>query len=42
MNLISEDTDPSESRAVARTATAVPPPHRGTFNRLELKRNLHQ
>ncbi|WOH66568.1 DUF2794 domain-containing protein [Bradyrhizobium sp. BWA-3-5] len=41
MNLISEDTDPSESRAVARPATAVPPPNRVTFNRLELNRILN-
>jgi hypothetical protein len=40
MNLISEDTDPSEARAVAR-ATAVPPPNRVTFNRLELTRILN-
>ena len=41
MNLISEDTDPSESRAVARPATAVPPPNRVTFNRIELNRILN-
>ena len=41
MNLISEDTDPSEARAVARAATAVPPPNRVTFNRLELTRILN-
>ena len=41
MNLISEDTDPSEGRAVARAATAVPPPNRVTFNRLELTRILN-
>src|SRR5216117_1550451 len=40
MSSISEDTDPSESRAVARPATAVPPPNRVTFNRLELNRIL--
>src|SRR5437762_3530102 len=41
MSSISEDTDPSESRAVARAATAVPPPNRVTFNRLELNRILN-
>src|SRR5213080_1819684 len=40
MSSISEDTDPSENRAVARAATAVPPPIRVTFNRLELNRIL--
>src|SRR5438874_2739890 len=40
MSSISEDTDPSENRAVARAATAVPPPNRVTFNRLELNRIL--
>ena len=41
MSSISEDTDPSENRAVARAATAVPPPNRVTFNRLELNRILN-
>ena len=41
MSTISEDTDPSENRAVARAATAVPPPNRVTFNRLELNRILN-
>lgn len=46
MSSMSEDTDPSESRAVARTATASPAavspsPNRVTFNRLELNRILN-
>ena len=41
MSSISEDTDPSEARAVARAATATPPPNRVTFNRLELNRILN-
>jgi len=46
MSSMSEDTDPSESRAVARTATAGPStssplPNRVTFNRLELNRILN-
>ena len=41
MSSISEDTDPSESRAVARPAVATPPPNRVTFNRLELNRILN-
>jgi hypothetical protein len=41
MSSTSEDTDPSENRAVARTATAIPPPNRVTFNRLELNRILN-
>ena len=51
MSSMSEDTDPSESRAVARTATASPTnagpntagplPSRVTFNRLELHRILN-
>ena len=41
MSSISEETDPSENRAVARTATAIPPPNRVTFNRLELNRILN-
>ena len=41
MSSISEDTDPSEARAVARPATATPQPNRVTFNRLELNRILN-
>ena len=46
MSSMSEDTDPSESRAVARTATASPGtagplPNSVTFNRLELNRILN-
>jgi Protein of unknown function (DUF2794) len=41
MSLISEDTDPSENRAVARSAAAAPQPNRVTFNRLELNRILN-
>jgi hypothetical protein len=41
MSSISEDTDPSESRAVARPATAAAAPNRVTFNRLELNRILN-
>jgi len=41
MSSISEDTDPSENRAVARAAAATPPPNRVTFNRLELNRILN-
>ena len=41
MSSISEDTDPSESRGVARAAAANPPPNRVTFNRLELNRILN-
>src|SRR5213079_3782315 len=41
MSSISEDTDPSESRAVARPATANPLPNRVTFNRPELSRILN-
>ena len=51
MSSMSEDTDPSENRAVARTATASPNtagpnaasplPNRVTFNRLELNRILN-
>ena len=42
MSSMSEDTDPSESRAVARTATASGPlPNGVTFNRLELNRILN-
>jgi hypothetical protein len=39
MSSMSEDTDPSESRAAARTAAAVP--SRVTFNRFELNRILN-
>jgi hypothetical protein len=38
---MSEDTDPSENRAVARPATASQLPNRVTFNRLELNRILN-
>jgi hypothetical protein len=41
MSSISEDTDPSEARAVARPATATQSPNRVTFNRLELNRILN-
>ncbi|MDH2382726.1 MULTISPECIES: DUF2794 domain-containing protein [Bradyrhizobium] len=41
MSLISEDTDPSGSRAAARPAAATPQPNRVTFNRLELNRILN-
>ena len=45
MSSMSEDTDPSENRAVARSATAnqLPgqSPSRVTFNRLELNRILN-
>ncbi|MBW8852938.1 MAG: DUF2794 domain-containing protein, partial [Bradyrhizobium sp.] len=41
MSSISEDTDPSEARAVARPATAPQSPNRVTFNRLELNRILN-
>ena len=41
MSSTSEDTDPSENRAVARTATAGQLPSRVTFNRLELNRILN-
>jgi hypothetical protein len=42
MNSISEETDPSETRAVARhAATAGTSPNRVTFNRLELNRILN-
>jgi len=49
MSSMSEDTDPSESRAVVRTATASQSPSqlasqlpsRVTFNRLELNRILN-
>ena len=41
MSLISEDTDPSGSRAAARPAAAIPQANRVTFNRLELNRILN-
>jgi hypothetical protein len=41
MSSISEDTDPSENRAAARTAIATSPPNRVTFKRLELNRILN-
>jgi hypothetical protein len=41
MSLISEDTDPSGNRAVARAAATAPQPNRVTFNRLELNRILN-
>src|ERR1700712_2064231 len=46
MSSMSEDTDPSENRAGARTSTASPStsspqPGRVTFNRLELNRILN-
>jgi len=43
MSSMSEDTDPSENRAAARTATASQSqlPSRVTFNRLELNRILN-
>ena len=45
MSSMSEDTDPSENRAAARTATANQSlgqlPSRVTFNRLELNRILN-
>src|SRR5665213_307369 len=41
MSSMSEDADPSESRAAARHAAAGPLPSRVTFNRLELNRILN-
>ena len=41
MTSISEDTDPSENRAVAPRAAAGSQPNRVTFNRLELNRILN-
>ena len=41
MSLISEDTDPSGSRAAGRPAAAIPQANRVTFNRLELNRILN-
>jgi hypothetical protein len=41
MSLISEDTDPSASRAAVRSAAAGATPNRVTFNRFELNRILN-
>ena len=41
MSSMSEDTDPSENRAAARSAAAGPQQSRVTFNRLELNRILN-
>jgi len=41
VSLISEDLDPSESRAAARQAAVGAVPNRVTFNRLELHRILN-
>src|SRR5258707_1224758 len=41
MSSISEEADPSESRAAARNAAAGPMPSRVTFNRFELDRILN-
>jgi hypothetical protein len=41
MSLTSEDADPSEARAVARSAAANSFPSRVTFNRFELNRILN-
>jgi len=41
MDMVSEDAEPSENRAAARSATANGLPHRVTFNRLELNRILN-
>ena len=41
MSLISEDTDPSGSRAAERSVAAIPQANRVTFNRLELNRILN-
>jgi len=38
---MSEDTDPSENRAAARSGAAGPLPNRVTFNRFELNRILN-
>ena len=40
MNLTSEDAEPSENRAAARTAAAISP-NRVTFDRFELSRILY-
>src|SRR5438445_10478938 len=41
MSLSSEEADPSEARAAARTPAAGPVPNRVTFNRFELNRILN-
>jgi hypothetical protein len=41
MNLVTEDADPSENRAAARSAAAASVPNRVTFNRIELNRILN-
>ena len=41
MSLMSEEADPSEARAVGRSAAAGPLPVRVTFNRFELNRILN-
>ncbi len=41
MSSMSEDADPSESRATARAAAAGNLPNRVTFNRFELNRILN-
>src|SRR5258705_2741821 len=41
MSSMSEEADPSESRAAARNAAAGPLPSRVTFNRFELNRILN-
>src|ERR1700742_2859748 len=41
MSSMSEDADPSDGRAAARTAAAGVPPSRVTFNRFELNRILN-
>jgi hypothetical protein len=41
MSSMSEEADPSESRAAARHAAAGPLPSRVTFNRVELNRILN-
>jgi hypothetical protein len=41
MELISGDTEPSETRGAERPGAAAPTPNRVTFNRLELNRILN-
>src|SRR6202049_387325 len=41
MSSMSEEADPSESRAAVRHAAAVPLPSRVTFNRLDINRILN-
>ncbi|MDR3469019.1 MAG: DUF2794 domain-containing protein [Xanthobacteraceae bacterium] len=41
MELISGDSDPSETRGAERASAAAPSPGRVTFNRLELNRILN-